>query len=174
MANPALGQTDFPLDDRGRLRMRADLRVEGEDGPLQGAWGAGDATAVPDLTGGGFNGFCVPNAQHAVRQAKLLAKNITADIRGEGVRDYVHNNLGVVAGLGLNVGVFQSGKLVLTGYLAWLAHRGYHGLAMPTFERKVRVIWGWINNFFLGRDIASLTAYKTPRASFEEYAIRVR
>ena len=174
MANPALGQTDFPLDERGRLRMRADLRVEGEDGPLQGAWGAGDATAVPDLSGGGFNGFCVPNAQHAVRQAKLLAKNITADIRGEGVRDYIHYNLGVVAGLGLNVGVFQSGKLVLTGYLAWLAHRFYHGLAMPTFERKVRVIWGWVNNFFLGRDIASLTAYKTPRASFEEYAVRVR
>ena len=80
--------------------------------------------------------------------------------------------LGAVAGLGLNVGVFQSGKLAIKGYLAWLAHRGYHGLAMPSFERKFRVVGGWWNNFWLGRDIASLSARETPRAAFEEFASR--
>lgn len=72
MASPVLRNTDFPLDDRGRLRVRADLRVEGDAGIVADAWGAGDATACPDLSGGGVGGFCVPNAQHAVRQAKLL------------------------------------------------------------------------------------------------------
>lgn len=173
-ANPGLKDTDFPLDDRGRLRVRADLRVEGDDGVVEGAWGAGDATACPDLSGGGVGGYCVPNAQHAVRQAKLLAKNIVADLRGEGVRDYFHKNLGAVAGLGLNIGVLQSGKLAITGYLGWLAHRGYHGLAMPSFERKFRVAWGWWNNFWLGRDIGSLVTNRNPRASFELYATRVK
>jgi NADH dehydrogenase len=84
MAHPSLKNTDFPLDERGRLRLRADLRVEGEDGILEGAWGAGDAAACPDLSGGGVGGFCVPNAQHAVRQGKLLAKNLVAALRGEG------------------------------------------------------------------------------------------
>ena len=72
----------------------------------------------------------------------------------------------------MNIGVFQSGKIALKGYIAWLAHRGYHGLAMPSFERKFRVIWGWWNNFWLGRDIVSLEARETPRAAFEEFASR--
>ena len=172
MASPVLRNTDFPLDDRGRLRVRPDLRVEGDSGIVEGAWGAGDATACPDLSGGGVGGFCVPNAQHAVRQAKLLSKNIVAVLRGEGPTDYFHKNLGAVAGLGLNIGVFQSGKIAIKGYLAWLAHRGYHGLAMPSFERKFRVVGGWWNNFWLGRDIASLSARETPRAAFEEFASR--
>ncbi|MEY2698531.1 MAG: hypothetical protein RL720_487 [Actinomycetota bacterium] len=172
MANPMLRATDFPLDERGRLRVRADLRVEGDNGVIEGAWGAGDATACPDLSGGGVGGFCVPNAQHAVRQGKLMARNIAAVLRGEGPTDYFHKNLGAVAGLGLNIGVFQSGKIALKGYIAWLAHRGYHGLAMPSFERKFRVVGGWWNNFWLGRDIVSLEARETPRAAFEEFASR--
>ncbi|MEG3035384.1 MAG: FAD-dependent oxidoreductase [Aurantimicrobium sp.] len=172
MANPMLRATDFPLDERGRLRVRADLRVEGDNGVIEGAWGAGDATACPDLSGGGVGGYCVPNAQHAVRQGKLMARNIAAVLRGEGPTDYFHKNLGAVAGLGLNIGVFQSGKIALKGYIAWLAHRGYHGLAMPSFERKFRVVGGWWNNFWLGRDIVSLEARETPRAAFEEFASR--
>jgi NADH dehydrogenase len=172
MANPILRASDLPLDDRGRLRLRADLRVEGDQGIVADAWGAGDATACPDLSGGGVGGFCVPNAQHAVRQGKLLAKNIVAVLRGEGPTDYFHKNLGAVAGLGLNIGVFQSGKIALKGYVAWLAHRGYHGMAMPSFERKFRVVGGWWNNFWLGRDIASLSKVQTPRAFFEEFASR--
>jgi NADH dehydrogenase len=68
--------------------------------------------------------------------------------------------------------VFQSGKIAIKGLPAWFAHRGYHGLAMPSWERKIRVIWGWVNNFFLGRDIVSLAAVANPRAAFEEFASR--
>jgi NADH dehydrogenase len=80
--------------------------------------------------------------------------------------------MGAVAGLGLGVGVFQSGKLAIKGLPAWFAHRGYHGLAMPSWERKIRVIVGWVNNFFLGRDIVSLAAATQPRFAFEEFASR--
>ena len=51
-------------------------------------------------------------------------------------------------------------------------HRGYHGLAMPTWERKARVIGNWIINIFWGRDLASLVAVETPRAEFERFASR--
>ncbi|WP_223691098.1 NAD(P)/FAD-dependent oxidoreductase [Leifsonia poae] len=173
MANPGIVRhTDLPIEERGRLTVRADLRVGTEDEIVKDAWGAGDVSAVPDLTGGGVGGFCVPNAQHAVRQGKLLAKNIIADLRGELPRQYFHKNMGAVAGLGLGIGVFQSGKFAMKGLLAWFAHRGYHGLAMPSWERKWRVIWGWWNNFWLGRDIVSLAATQNPRAVFEEFASR--
>ena len=175
MANPTVVRGgDLPVDERGRIRTRTDLRVGSDDEIVEGAWAAGDISAVPDLSGGGVGGYCVPNAQHAVRQAKLLAKNITAVIRGELPREYVHHNLGAVAGLGLNNGVFQSGNIALKGYVAWVAHRGYHGLAMPSWERKWRVIWGWWNNLWLDRDIVTLTAVQHPRYVFEEFAARPR
>src|ERR1700712_2870642 len=173
MASPMLKNTDLPIEERGRLRVRPDLRVHDENNEIVvDAWGAGDVSAVPDLTGGGVGGFCVPNAQHAVRQGKLLAQNIAGSIRGEGTHDYFHKNLGAVPGLGLGVGVFQSNRIAFKGVIAWFMHRGYHGLAMPSWERKWRVVGDWVGGFFLGRDIVSLSAVQTPRAVFEEFAAR--
>jgi NADH dehydrogenase len=172
MASPMLKNTDLPTEERGRLRVQPDLRVINDDGVVLGAWGAGDVSAVPDLTGAGVGGFCVPNAQHAVRQGKRMADNILADIRGEKLVDYIHKNLGAVAGLGLYDGAFQSGNIAIKGLPAWFMHRGYHGLAMPTWERKLRVVGGWVANVFLNRDIVSLEAREHPRAAFEEFASR--
>ena len=173
MANPVVRFTDLPVEERGRLRAQAELRVVDEQGQVvEGAWTAGDVAAVPDLTGGGVGGFCVPNAQHAVRQGKVLAKNLAAALRGEEPKQYVHKNLGAVAGLGLGYGAFQSGKFAVTGLIAWFMHRGYHGLAIPMWERKLRVVGGWVGHFFLGRDTVSLSARETPRAYFQEFASR--
>ncbi len=175
MANPTVVRGgDLPVEERGRIRTRADLRVGTEEEFVEGAWAAGDISAVPDLSGGGVGGYCVPNAQHAVRQAKLLAKNLVAVLRGELPKQYVHKNLGAVAGLGLYNGVFQSGNIALKGFIAWVAHRGYHGLAMPSWERKFRVVWGWWNNLWLGRDIVNLQTVQNPRYVFEEFAARPR
>ncbi|MGO3886770.1 MAG: NAD(P)/FAD-dependent oxidoreductase, partial [Mycetocola sp.] len=173
MANPEVVRTtDLPVEARGRIQTRADLRVGTEDEIIEGAWAAGDVSAVPDLTGGLPDGTCVPNAQHAVRQGKQLAKNIVAVLRGEEPTNYVHKNMGAVAGLGLGTGVFQSGKISIKGFPAWVAHRGYHGLAIPSWERKFRVFWGWWNNLWLDRDIVSLEATQNPRAFFERFASR--
>jgi NADH dehydrogenase len=173
MANPVVRATDFPIEERGRIRAQADLRIVTEDGKVvDGAWAAGDNSAVPDLTGGGVGGMCVPNAQHAVRQAKRLSKNIVAVLRGEEPVDYIHKNLGAVAGLGIGYGVFQSGKISVKGFLAWGMHRGYHGLAMPMWERKLRVFGDWVLQFFVGRDTATISARETPRDYFAAYASR--
>ncbi|MFV0374770.1 NAD(P)/FAD-dependent oxidoreductase [Microbacterium sp.] len=175
MANPTVVRGgDLPVEERGRIQTRADLRVGTDDDIVDGAWAAGDVAAVPDLSGGGVGGFCVPNAQHAVRQAKRMAKNIIAVLRGEQPQDYFHKNMGAVAGLGLYHGVFQSGGIALKGFLAWCAHRGYHGLAMPTWERKWRVMGDWWQNFWLGRDNATLQSVQSPRYVFEEFAARPR
>ena len=173
MANPVVRGTDFPIEERGRIRSSATLQIIDDNGKaIKGAWAAGDNSAVPDLSGGGVGGMCVPNAQHAVRQAKLMAKNIVAVLRGEKPVEYVHKNLGAVAGLGVGVGVFQSGKLAIKGFPAWIMHRGYHALAMPMWERKLRVVGDWILQLFVGRDTASLSLRETPRAYFNEFASR--
>ncbi len=171
VANPAITRhTDLPIDERGRIKARADLRIGTPDEPILDAWTAGDNAAIPDLTGGGVGGYAVPNAQHAIRQAKLLARNLRATLRGGQPKEYFHRNLGAVATLGLGTGVFQSGRIVVKGFPAWVMHRGYHVLAIPTWERKWRVLWGWWNNFWLGRDAAGIRGLETPRAGFVEAA----
>jgi NADH:ubiquinone reductase (H+-translocating) len=173
MASPMLKNTDLPIDERGRLTVQADLRVKDADGNvIEGAWGAGDVCAVPDLTGGGVGGFTVPNAQHAVRQGKLLAANIAGSLRGEVTKNYFHKNQGAVAGIGLYTGVFQNRRLAVKGLPAWFMHRGYHGLAIPMWERKIRVFSNWILNFLLKRDMTGIIARDNPRAAFEEFASR--
>jgi NADH dehydrogenase len=175
VANPSITRhTDLPIDLKGRLVVRTDLRAGTEEEAIEGAWGGGDNAAVPDLTGGGVGGYTVPNAQHAVRQGKLLAKNLTASLRGRPLKPYFHRNLGAVATLGLGTGVFQSGRIVIKGFPAWVMHRGYHALAIPTWERKWRVLGGWWHNLWLGRDIIGLHGLENPRAVFEEFAVRPR
>lgn len=166
-ANPVVAkQTDLPIDEKGRLQVRADLRVGTADAAVPDAWGAGDNAAVPDLASAIPGGLTVPNAQHAVRQGKRLAANLVADLRGRRVKQYVHHSLGVVATLGLGRGVFQYRRLVIKGFLAWLMHRGYHVLAVPTWERKMRVLLVWLSAALFGRDIVSLQSVQQPRAAF--------
>jgi NADH dehydrogenase len=174
MPRPFLRDTDLPIGPRGHVIGSPTLQIKTEEGTVvEGAWTAGDTAQTPDISATpGPGGFCVPNAQHAVRQGKLLAKNILASIRGEALNEYNHENMGAVAGLGVYNGVFQRGDLAIKGLPAWLAHRGYHGLAMPTWERKLRVFGDWIGGFFLGRDIAGVEDVENPRALFEEFAAR--
>ena len=123
-------------------------------------------TEVPDLASPVPGALTVPNAQHAVRQGKRLAANIAASLHGERTRDYVHHSLGVVATLGLGKGIFQYKGLVITGLLAWIMHRGYHVLAIPTWERKLRALVVWLTALVTGRDIVSLLSVQDPRGAF--------
>ena len=108
----------------------------------------------------------VPNAQNAVRQGKLLARNIVATLRGRMAKPYVHHSLGTIATLGLGRGIFQYRGLVIKGFPAWLMHRGYHVLAIPSWERKIRVLAVWLTAAVFGRDIVSLAAAQDPRRAF--------
>lgn len=173
-ASPVAKFSDLPIDERGRIIADATLQVSDDQGHVfEGAWTAGDVSRVPDLSGGGVAGYCVPNAQHAVRQGKKVAKNLTAVVRGDGPTQYKWATLGAVAGLGIGQGVLQVGRFSMAGPLAWLAHRGYHGLAMPMLERKIRVIGGWVWNFLLRRDVVSLEAVRHPREIFASNAAKV-
>ena len=164
-ASPVLGRTDFPLDDKGRLRCRADLRVEG----VEGAWSAGDCAAVPDLTAGA-GATTGPSAQHAVRQAKVLGDNIVLVLNGKTPEAYAHKYVGSVASLGLYKGVAQVYGVKLRGFPAWFMHRTYHVSRVPTFNRKVRVILDWTLALFFKREIVSLGTLQRPREEFSQAA----
>ncbi|MFG3038440.1 NAD(P)/FAD-dependent oxidoreductase [Streptomyces sp. NPDC048330] len=160
---PVLTATDLPLNERGRLRCTAELAVDG----VAHAWAAGDAAAVPDVTAEEAGRECAPNAQHAVRQAKVLAENIAASLRGRPLTRYAHAYVGSVASLGLHKGVAHVYGRKLKGYPAWFMHRAYHLSRVPTFNRKARVLAEWTLSGLFKREIVSLGSLEHPRAEFE-------
>ncbi|NED95202.1 NAD(P)/FAD-dependent oxidoreductase [Phytoactinopolyspora alkaliphila] len=165
-ANPVLADSDLPLDERGRVSASADMRVVGVDD----AWAAGDNAAVPDLASDEPDATCAPNAQHAVRQAKLLAKNIVATLNGKEPKQYRHKYVGSVAGLGLYKGVAHVYGIKVKGFPAWFMHRSYHMSKMPTFNRKSRVIVDWTMALLFRREVVSLGRMRMPREEFRRAA----
>ena len=164
-ANPVLAASDLPLDDKGRIKTLATLQVDG----VEAAWAAGDNAAVPDLTGAPGQ-LCSPSAQHAVRQAKLLAANLVRHLHGEPLHEYKHKHVGSVASLGLYKGVAQVYGVRLRGYPAWFMHRTYHMSRMPTLNKKVRVVLDWTLALFFRRDVVSLGSLHRPLDDFRRAA----
>ncbi|MFJ6902326.1 NAD(P)/FAD-dependent oxidoreductase [Streptomyces hokutonensis] len=161
--HPVLAATDLPLTAHGRLKCTAELTIEG----ATHAWAAGDAAAVPDVTADAPGTDTAPNAQHAVRQAKVLGDNIAHSLRAEPLETYAHKYVGSVASLGLHKGVAQVYGRKLKGYPAWFMHRVYHLSRVPTFNRKARVLAEWTLAGLFKREIVSLGSLEHPRAEFE-------
>lgn len=160
--HPILAATDLPLNERGRLLCTPQLTVDG----APHAWAAGDAAAVPDVTTEPGK-ETAPNAQHAVRQAKVLGDNLAHTLRGEPLETYSHKYVGSVASLGLHKGVAHVYGRKLKGYPAWFMHRVYHLSRVPTFNRKARVLAEWTLAGLFKREIVSLGSLEHPRAEFE-------
>ncbi|MQA27562.1 MAG: NAD(P)/FAD-dependent oxidoreductase [Micromonosporaceae bacterium] len=173
--HPMLEDTDLPRDDKGRVTCLPTLQAVNADGDvLDGAWSAGDCAAVPDLTADDPGALCSPSAQHAVRQARRLADNIVAKLKGRPIVEYKHKHAGSVASLGLHRGVAQVYGIKLRGIVAWFMHRTYHLSRIPTFNRKVRVVLDWTLALLLRREVVSLGQLHQPRESFSAYAPSAR
>ncbi|MDN5747634.1 MAG: NAD(P)/FAD-dependent oxidoreductase [Pseudonocardia sp.] len=166
--NPMLENTDLPRDARGRVECTPELQVV--DTP--GVFCAGDCASVPDLSKDDPDAKTSPSAQHAVRQAKTLADNILAHLRSRPMNRYKHDYAGSVASLGLYKGVAEIYGIKLRGVVAWFMHRTYHVSRMPTWNRRVRIVFDWTGALFLGREIVSLGQINDPRADFDRVAGR--
>ena len=150
-ASPDVGVFGMPLDERSRVRVDAFLRVEGRER----IWALGDCAAVPnDRTPGRFD---PPTCQHALRQARRLAKNLV----GERER-YGYRMLGQVATLGRYKGIADVMGVRFRGFPGWFVTRSYHLFQLPLFSRKLRVVVDWTTSLFFRRDIAELTGLRDP------------
>jgi NADH:ubiquinone reductase (H+-translocating) len=165
--SPLARQAGLPTDARGRVIVNEFLAVQGADG----VWALGDCAAVPDLAAG-RGAACAPTAQHAYRQARRLAGNIAAVLRGGTPRPYRHASAGSVASLGLYRGVAEIYGLRMRGFPAWMVHRTYHLLKLPTMNRRLRVVSDWTLALLFPREVVSLDVLEHPRQDFQA-ALRV-
>jgi len=157
--SPLAAESGFPVDETGRIRTDAFLRVEGVDD----AWATGDAAAVPDRLAGGV---MPPTAQHGMRQGKRVGDNVVAVLEGRRPVPFDYRGIGSVASLGRYKGVALIFGVRLRGFPAWFAHRTYHLYAMPTLTRKVKIAADWTVALLFPRDLAQLGSTENPRASF--------
>jgi NADH dehydrogenase len=161
--SPLASGSGFPVDDSGRVRTDAYLRVEG----VEDAWASGDAAAVPDRLAGGL---MPPTAQHGMRQGKRLASNLVAVLEGRTPEPFDYRGIGAVVSLGRYKGVAVIRGVRLRGFPAWFAHRSYHLYAMPTLTRKVKIAADWTVALLFPRDLAQLGSLEHPREPFERAA----
>ena len=150
--NPVLRQLGLTTDHRGAAPVDAHLRVEGHEG----LWALGDCARVPNERTPGQPD--PPTSQHALRQARRLAKNL----RGT-VKPYRYKTLGQVATLGRYKGIALVFGLPLRGFIGWFVTRSYHLYQLPLFSRKLRVVTDWTTALLFRRDIAELGMLGHPR-----------
>jgi NADH dehydrogenase len=144
-ANPANDRLGLPVDERGRVVVDSALRVDG----VPHVWALGDGARVPNAATPGA--FDPPTCQHALRQARRLAKNLTGE-----PKPYRYRMLGQAATLGRYKGIAQVPGVRLRGFPGWFATRTYHLYQLPLLTRKLRVVVDWTTALFFRRDIAEL------------------
>jgi NADH dehydrogenase len=156
-ANPLLAHLGLPLDERHRVKVDETLRVEG----YEDVWALGDCAGVPNAATPGQPD--PPTSQHALRQARRLAKNLTGESQ-----PYRYRSLGQVATLGRYKGIADVLGLRLTGFLGWFVTRTYHLYQLPLLSRKLRVVTDWTVSLLFRRDIAELGMLGHPRGLRDE------
>ena len=150
--NRLLAQLGLPVDERGRVKVDANLRVEDREG----LWALGDCAHVPNRATTGVPD--PPTSQHALRQARRLAKNL-----GGTPKPYGYRSLGQVATLGRHKGIALVFGVPLRGFLGWFVTRTYHLYQLPLLSRKLRVVADWTVSLFFRRDIAELSMLGHPK-----------
>jgi len=100
-----------------------------------------------------------PTAQHAIRQAKIVAENLENKVNGIGIQnDFIYDTKGSMAKIGKKDGVALLLGHEIKGFLAWLIWKQYYLSTLPTNEKKIRVGIDWFIDMFFPRDITRLSS----------------
>jgi NADH dehydrogenase len=152
--HPLTGTLPCPTD-RGRIKVNEFLEAEG----APGVWALGDCAVVPDpVTGKPYP----PTAQHAIRQGKVLARNIAATLDGGTKRPFRFATLGLLAAIGRRTGVANILGFQFSGFIAWFLWRSIYLAKLPRFEKKARVAIDWTLDLFFSKD---LVQFQTERSA---------
>jgi NADH dehydrogenase len=152
--SPAVARLGLRLDRGGRIVVDQTMAVAPDPGATAASvWAIGDCAAVPDAARPGES--CPPTAQHAIRQGRLVARNVAGALRGETPKRFRYKTKGVVAELGRTQAVAITLGIRWRGLPAWLIARTYHLLLMPGFGRRLRLLVDWNVALLFGRDSSS-------------------
>jgi NADH:ubiquinone reductase (H+-translocating) len=140
------------------------------------AFAVGDCASIEDpRTGNPYP----PTAQHALRQARVTAKNIISLVNGRSADDdakrviFDYKTKGMMALIGKRNGVGILFGHRVHGFTAWWLWRSYYLGNLPTVEKKLRVAVDWFIDLFFKRDVTRLKTLALKR-SIEDRAMQTK
>jgi NADH dehydrogenase len=144
----AVSQIDVAHDAKGRIAVDATMRSTSHPS----VWALGDCASIPGPDGKPYPAL----AQHAVREARRVARNVAAVVQDRAPQPFVFRTLGTMAALGHSRAVAQVMGVQLTGFIAWWFRRTYYLLQMPRWDRRLRIVLDWTVALFFRPDITKV------------------
>jgi NADH dehydrogenase len=141
----------LPLTPQGRIVTDRSMRVPGHSN----VWAIGDSAAVPDPRRSD-GAPCPPTAQHAIRQGRLVARNVAAAIGHGQIRPFRYKTKGVFVDMGQGEAVAETVGIKWRRRPAWWLARSYHLAMMPGVKRRLRLLVDWNIQLLFGRDASEL------------------
>lgn len=136
--------------ERGRIRVNQFLRVS--DWP--DVWAVGDCAFVPDIRNPGQSH--PPTAQHAIREGKVVARNIASALLGRPLRSFSFRTIGLLASIGRRTGVARIFGFNFSGFFAWWMWRTVYLSKLPGLDKKVRVAFDWTLDLLFPKDVCAV------------------
>jgi NADH dehydrogenase len=136
--------------ERGRLLVNEFLRVP--DWP--DVWAVGDCAFVPDIRNPGKSH--PPTAQHAIREGKIVARNIAAALSGRPPGSFSFKTIGLLASIGRRTGVARIFGFNFSGFFAWWMWRTIYLSKLPGLDKKVRVAFDWTLDLLFPKDVCAV------------------
>jgi NADH dehydrogenase len=132
---PVVAGLPVEKDRHGRVVVDATMRCPGRPE----VWALGDCASVPSPDGKPYPAL----AQHALRQARVLAGNVAAALEGRPPRPFVYQTLGMMGSLGHYKGFGKLLGVRVRGLPAWFVRRSYYLMQMPGWGRRLRIVIDW-------------------------------
>jgi|SRR5688572_5932632 len=143
---PSVVASAMPVarDQRGRIAVDATMRSKSHPH----VWALGDCASIPGPDGRPYPAL----AQHAIREAQHLARNLRDVLDGRAPAPFIFRSLGTMASLGHTRAVARVLGMRLTGFPAWWLRRTYYLFQMPRWERRLRIVLDWTVALFFRPD----------------------
>jgi len=148
--------------ERGRLVVNEYMEVP----EWPGVWALGDCALVPDRKTGTYY---PPTAQHALREGKVLARNMAATLRGGQKKPFIFKTLGQLAAIGRRTGVANILGVNFSGFIAWWLWRTIYLSKLPRLEKKLRVMMDWTLDLVFAKDLVQFITLRAPTVSHVEH-----
>jgi NADH dehydrogenase len=146
--NPVVAEMPVEKDRHGHLVVDGTMRCPSHPE----VWALGDCAAIPAPDGRPYPSL----AQHALREARLLARNIAGVLDGRPPQPFVYTTLGMMGSLGHGKAFGQLLKVRVRGVLAWFVRRTYYLLQMPGWRRRLRIMIDWTFALLFRPDVAKI------------------
>jgi NADH dehydrogenase len=147
--NPVVANLPVEKDKRGHIMVDGTMRCPSHPE----VWALGDCAFVPAPDGKPY-----PNlAQHSLREAKVLARNIAGALDNQPPRPFVYNTMGMMGSLGHGKAFGQMLGIRVRGLLAWFMRRNYYLMQMPGWGRRLRIMVDWSFALFFRPDIVKIS-----------------